>query len=198
MIRMAAGGAVQRVVAWSPSDECGLNMSSKYKYCARLLADVAQDGSRVAFVTMNTRGSEAGTYRVVVIGAKGDTVFSRQYPFSPVAIPHEVSDSLAALAVKEPPLPALLGMGQQAPLPTVYPPVNRVIIGQDGTVWLELRTTNGRKPYIVLDAKGNPRGAVSMPISASILVASLKTIWTVEKDADDLDSVVRYQVNDRR
>jgi hypothetical protein len=78
--------------------------------------------------------------------------------------------------------------------PRVYRPIEGMTIGKDNTTWLVMRPSGATKDLIALNAKGDPIMSVRVPATADLWEASLSRLWLVEKDADDLPSVVRYRI----
>jgi hypothetical protein len=161
------------------------------------------DGTRFGVVT-HSFTDRGGTYRVVVVRTTGDTLFARTYPFVGTPIPPAVRDSAIEAVVSrrlsngslqyEPKVGAQLRDLIKPLTPRVYRPVERMIIGRDNTTWLTMRAQGGTKELVALNAKGDPVMSVRIPATAEVSEASLTTIWLVEKDADDLPSVVRYRI----
>lgn len=187
-------GAFQQVAGWTPNDECGLAMTAQYVNCARIVAEVAPDGSRLGFVQTSTVGANAGTYRVVVLRSNGDTLVSRRYNYTKESIPSSVLDSLKRLAASEPRAPGPLRGANGPPIPKVYPPVVRMLFGQDGGIWLELRPRGRSKEYVILGQSGAVVGRLTVPANVTIRAATGEIAWAVERDDDDLESVRRYRI----
>ena len=69
-----------------------------------------------------------------------------------------------------------------------------MVIGRDQTIWLETWTPAPERSWTVLDARGNPIASVRLPANVMVLAADLTTVWGIETDADDLNSIVRYKL----
>ena len=192
--RVSSAGILLHPVAYTPFDQCGLDMSALARLCQRPLAEIGPNGDRVAMATATTSGAELGTFRVVMIGQAGDTIFARRFPFKPVQIDAHLRDSLTAAAAAGPRPSQMRGMATERPSPKIYPPLIHLVIGRDGTTWVEMRETGAGRPYLVLDPKGNAIGMVTLPMNATIRAASRTTVWATQRDADDVESVVRFRV----
>ena len=160
----------------------------------------AADGRRFAFVTTEQILS-GGTYAVVVINAKGDTVFVRRYPFLGVRIPPSVVDSaIDAMAPKpgqareEGADPSRFQAIARQRIPAVYPPVDHVVLALDHTVWVTLRATPEGREAIVLNARGAVVATVRLPPRSRVQQATSSHLWLTETDVDGLTSVVRYRI----
>lgn len=68
-----------------------------------------------------------------------------------------------------------------------------VIVGRDGSLWLEGWGKNVR-PWTALRPDGSVLGVVNLPGRAKLAVADVRQIWTIELDQDDLPSIVRYRL----
>ena len=75
----------------------------------------------------------------------------------------------------------------------VYGPKD-VTLGLDGTVWIELRSTDRGTPVTVISETGDVIGTLLLPPRSKIQEASMTHLWVMETDALDLVSVVRYRV----
>ena len=192
--RVTSAGILLRPVAYTPFDQCGLDMSPLSKLCQRPIAEIGPNGDRVVMAVAATSGAELGTFQVVVISQAGDTIFARRFPFKAEQIDAHVRDSLTALAAAGPRPPQMRGMVSERPSPRIYPPLKRLVIGRDGTVWVELRVTGAGRPYLVLDPKGNAIGMATLPANVTLMAANRTTIWATQRDADDVESVVRFRV----
>jgi hypothetical protein len=155
------------------------------------------NGTRYAAVT-HTFTERGGTYTVIVVKTNGDTVFSRGYPFSGKPIPAAIRDSaierIRFLKTYEPKIQAALSDLVKPLTPRVYRAVEGLVIGRDNTTWLSMRPEGTTKEVVALNDKGDPILSVRIPANAELKEASLTTLWVVEKDADDLPSIVRYRI----
>ena len=162
------------------------------------------DGSLIAGVVGNVTSDAGGVVTLSLVRATGDTVLARDYPFEGVPVSAAERDSaIAALKPpgNEPPRegPADLYDRRQAiareRIPPVHAPVTGLLIGLDGTIWIQLRETAEGRPTLVLDQRGDPIGSVLLPSNSTIRQATRTRIWVTEVDPFDLVSVVRYRVD---
>jgi hypothetical protein len=203
-LRLSADGVIQRVVAQIPRSGGTVDIRTPgggmvgggVPFFASDLRDPASDGSRIAFVSTTLTGRDANTFRVTVIGAMGDTIFSRAYPFTPVPIPSALFDSAVSARIVRAQVPELKSYYRSVDKPSAYPPVLSVMVGRDGTIWLRLRAIADGRPWLVLDEKGNPIGSLMLSAKQTgIAVADRHNVWTTDSDADGVQSIVRYQVS---
>jgi hypothetical protein len=155
---------------------------------------VSADGSRIAVVTTRMTSPRAGNFRLTLLRETGDTIYSRTYPFTGVPTPRAMAESEVRTAV---------GFFRLAPdaeaemlrrIPEVEPPVDMIVIGRDGVAWVGPYARGREHTWLALDERGEPIGRITLPPRTSISAVSRTHIWVTEKDADDLESVVRYRV----
>lgn len=157
------------------------------------LIEFAPDGSRFLFATADQSTLAGGTHSLTMLRPTGDTVFARSYAYAGEPIPDSVLDRAIARIAPE------SGFGRRARslarqrAPMVYGP-NDVTLGLDGTVWIELRSTDRGTPVTVISETGDVIGTLLLPPRSKIQEASMTHLWVRETDALDLVSVVRYRV----
>ncbi|MDX2262258.1 MAG: hypothetical protein SFU84_11235 [Gemmatimonadales bacterium] len=149
----------------------------------------------MAIVEPESRGGPS--YQVTAIrGDRGDTLFSKRYSFQPIAIPARVIDSTRQEKLRQPGLSPAMKSGYQAlKYPSHYPPIRRVLVGIDGTIWLQ--EENGRtasRRWIVLSASGARLGSIEVPAHVGFGAVSRTRLWTIESDADGVQSIGQYRV----
>jgi hypothetical protein len=175
-------------------------------FFARPQFNASHRGTRIASLTLEYEGPRANTMRMVVISGGGDTVYARNYPFSAAPVPRSVADSaMAAVINRAVSMDVQLNLTGGATLasavragmkiPPVYPAFTSMVIADDGTAWIGLRTESGAPArFMVLDATGNITGIAVMPPRVRPLTVSASHVWGVELDEDDVPSVVRFRV----
>jgi hypothetical protein len=150
----------------------------------------------VASADLEPATGAGARYRITVAGEDGTTQFSRVYPFVPVPVSAASRDSVVAARLKA---FARYGQGFIDAMPKIlpaktYPPVRRIVLGRDGTVWVEERIAASGHFWRILDAKGVVLGTVSLPADVSLARADAHTLWGYETDADGLQGVVRFRL----
>jgi hypothetical protein len=201
IVRVRVDGTFDRVIAWIPENECvvriivqGGSGVTDIPLCARAQRAVAVDGSRIAFAIPGAE-TEGGRYSLVVIGAAGDTILSRQYSHSLVPIPKPIMDSIMARRLEQAQGPELKDAYQSMKPPGSYPPFTRILVGRDNTIWLELFTLSGDRIWQVFDSRGDLLGRVALPRSVFVHAAEESAIWGTDTDDDGLEHVVRYRIS---
>jgi len=203
IVRISAAGSIQRTVARVPRDEGNVIIASGAQrrtmgipYFPRTVWDVSSDGTRVAVVSTSMTGPDSATFRVTVIGAQGDSVFSRRLPFVPMRMTAQSIDSIRTNV--------RTGVGARSAdeirtlvtqrTPRYYPPVAGVRVGRDHTTWVQLRPTADGRPWLVLDSAGAPIGMVTLPKEVMLQEADREHVWGFERSAGRIDALVRYRV----
>ena len=203
-VRVAEDGRHLGRILLSPPDRCRVSYAigsgghgqARYPFCA---SPVATDWSATAGMALAVAGEAGATttpVHVTVLAPNGDTLMRRTLEFDNLDVTQAAVDSqaarLAAIMAGRPPhirdaMPNLAAA-------STWPPVRDIVLGTDGTVWLELEELAPDHRWQVLSAKGELLGLVNTPANFSLRVATQSTIWGLETDADDLQSVVAYQV----
>ena len=193
ILRVSRDGEPSVVAPW-PDDELIVlgDFSSPVPFVFRPRGDFAADGSRFLFMTTDQSTLDP-TYSLTLVRATRDTVFARSYPYPGEPIPDSAMDRGIAERVPENNLARRFRARARELAPVVYPPAD-VTLGLDGTIWVELRRTEGGTPVDVLSESGDPIGSLLLPVRSRIQQASMTHLWVTERDQLDLASVVRYRV----
>jgi hypothetical protein len=133
------------------------------------------------------------TVEVAMMRRNGTVTWKRRVAISPMPMTSAAWDSIIASRRKPTPPPAVEKALAALKAPSKFPPVRTVIVGRDGSLWLEGWGKNVR-PWTALRPDGSTLGIVNLPGRAKLAVADVKQIWTIELDQDDLPSIVRYRL----
>jgi hypothetical protein len=200
------GDSVLDVVAPLPADEGGeITIPSgrgyfrfQVPFFARSDWAVSSDGRRVAILTTDTSDPTHPSFRVRITDAAGHALVNRTFPFEPDPIPPARMDSaIAASAAPRPELRTEMERELRRLAPSIHAAAERVLLGEDGTVWIGLRQTAGGRPWLMLAPDGAPEGRIVLPANATLRVAERTRVWVTERDAFDVESVVRYRLDGR-
>jgi hypothetical protein len=145
-------------------------------------------------------------FRLTRLDLAGDTVFSRSYPFQPQPLPRERIDSVVDAVASR--LHGFVGertgttMGQWLDwvreatyAPAFYSPVDNLLPGADGTIWISLTPTSAAPPqWLVLTEEGEPLFLASTPAGMRLLYANRDFLWGTEKDELEVEYIVRYRI----
>lgn len=199
LARFSPDGDFRNVLAIFQPDGCSVAKATEKSvitriipFCARQLSTQFDGTAGVAALEVSGR-----RYKVVSLGAHGDTLFARDFPFAPIPVSRGALDTLAEQEVrlKKMQSPQTYANSPKVTPAKTFPPVRELVLGRDGTVWLELRTTTGGHTWLMLDPKGNPVGTVVLPNEVTMKVAERGTVWGFVTDDDGLKGVVRYRVS---
>ncbi len=203
IVRIAPSGEFKKRLLARPLDKCIVEYryakgsgTTGIPFCPSPLSTDWDGGTGVASVDVEVSEGKAARYRVTVVDDQGVTRFSRSIGYVPVPATKGAADSLAAIRamiIKDSPPDAVAAMPNPKPYPN-FPPIRRVILGRDYSVWLEERILGPGHRWLVLDPKGVTVGVVTVPSEITLRAAEFGTIWGTITDADDLQGVVRYRV----
>ena len=175
---------------------------------------VSQDAHRIGFLAWHALTSTSGRYTVTVVGAKGDTVFSRSFPCAAAPIPSNLADGAVAQAVRDA-RAELASRGEpfddaaaadlrrrlRAAVPLSRPCVSEVRFGVDNTTWVRLpRDRSGLSEWLGLDEHGQAFGTVGFSEDKVFrnFAISRANLWLIEVAASGVPSVVRYRIEPSR
>ena len=171
-------------------------------FVPRPLYAVSGDGKLLAELTVPLPTQREGEYRVTVLRATGDTVFSKFFPYRGEPISQRSRDS--ALAVVGPVPGHLINVPKDLPervreearsrMPSWWAPLETVLVGLDGSIWVGHRHDGETRSYLILNSDGEIIGDLLVPHSMRIRQATASRIWVTATDADGLSDVVRYRV----
>ncbi len=151
----------------------------------------------LAFADVPEGNPDHPVFRVSLFGYQGDTVFVRDYAYQPIAVTEAMRDSVLERDRKaqEGSPPALRDARPSFELPTTLPPLRRVLIGRDSTVWLEEEDDAPEHRWRVLDLQGELIKLVTVPAAVRLLVAQRDMVWGTETDENDLAAIVRLRIS---
>lgn len=204
VIRADTYGRVQQILARVDDQPQQIEVGSETRRASAPMPlqnlsklELAPDGGRLILAKADLEGEAAGTYAVTSIGLDGDTLFHHRYAFEPFWISDEYADSLVEAGARsmEREHPRLArAYRRRATLPPMMPPVLSLKNGEDGTIWIRLRTRSRDREYLVLDEMGEPLGRVSLPTERPLYMADRSYVWTTERNELDVPTLVRYRI----
>ena len=141
-------------------------------------------------------------FGIRMMSSRGDTLYEREYAYTPEVIPRHVADSViqAALSnILRRPSPGsdelAAAFVKQVIIPAAYPPVSGAVLGDDGRLWIQLRDVRDVRRYIVLDQMGTPSGMIALPLNVVLRAADADHLWAVEIEESGVPSLVRYKID---
>jgi hypothetical protein len=151
----------------------------------------------IASVFTAQRSSHDARYHLRVIGSMhGDTLIDRDYDYRAMPIPSHVVDSVRRQLLSRRGLsPSRKSEYQSVPFPQYFPPVVRILVGMDTSVWLEEpATAPDVHRWRIVDSRGRVVGLATVPGNVTLMDVGLDAAWGTETDADGLQSVVRFRI----
>lgn len=198
LLRVTEEGTILRSIAKLPLEDLQpvrVDRGSTdlvYPLQNRTYFGVSQDGMRIVLVRANVAGKDSGTIGVTSLNERGDTTFTRRYPFTAQPMTQRTRDSL---------LRRYGNPEQRADverrIPPVLPPVGGLVIGRDRTVWIELRPAPGdtaARPILVIDARGDVVGTFDLPRRSYVVNGDRGHVWVTEKKGLVVTSLARFRL----
>lgn len=193
-LRVGPDGTVRQIVAWLPTSQTCDGQRVSIPFCQEPIDAVSADGRRIVFGASQPGVASVARLRLTALGESGDTVFSRSVEAPLSRIPGRVIDSTRSAKASRAPNPQARDEILRMRMPTHYPAFERLVAGQDGTVWVELRSEGDDREWLLLASNGNTLGRVRLPRSVKIMAASRNQIWGVIENVDGELGIVRYAV----
>lgn len=185
--------------------QAGAFLFAPVPFAHRVTTIVSPTGDRVGYVTTRITTPTGGMFRATLVRPTGDTVFTREYPFTSEPITKRMADSVydrmtSAHRGGTPEDLELLRRVRES-IPSVRAPFSSSLVGSDGTLWLRRERTSSAAPaeLLVIGPTGDIAGTVVLPrASLTVRTATRSSVWATETDADGFLSVVRFRVEPPR
>jgi hypothetical protein len=144
-------------------------------------------------------------FRLIRIGAAGDTVFSRRFRYTPALVSKILGDSITRERLQRVREIARLSGENEKDLLAVYgevfsaemqrPPITDVIISLDNQVWLkEFRTGSDWNSWLVLDSQGRLTHKVRVPGTWKVRAALADHVIATTTDPQNVPQVIKARV----
>ncbi len=204
-LRVTPEGQIVRLLAVQSADRCEVRYAigatgsgvTNVPFCAHPLDTSWDGGADLGLLSVTPPEQGDPSYSITVVTPSGDTAFTREFSYTPIPVTQHAIDSLDVLLeqsyAKVPP-----AMRNARPHPTpaeTFPPVDRIVLGRDHTVWLEEHTVDPGHHWLMLSPAGDPVARVTLSPTVKLMAAEHGTIWGTEEDADGLLGIVRYRVS---
>lgn len=171
-------------------------MITSQPFSDETLWDLTKDGTSLVLVDRIVADADGPTtFRLSRVTLRGDTSFSKGIPYEPVPVSAPHLDSVVrrafggGTAVKEADARKVLF------LPKYYPPVSRLVAGDDGTIWIAREQRLDRRVrWEVYGPDGAPLGRLEVPPGLTVYAADHTRLLGVDTDDLDVPYVVRYDV----
>jgi hypothetical protein len=166
------------------------------------LLEPTKDGSGIVVITrrVSSRNLQA-TFTVTCLSARGDTVFSRDFPYQPVSLSDRKFDAGLSDITRLPGLPKGMqfnpdDLATNAYRPKYLPPIRFVTVASDGNIWLFRQGDESARStsYLVLRPSGTPLATVDVPLREKVVDAFGTRVWTVSIDSGDAPAISLYRI----
>ncbi|HEX9563152.1 MAG TPA: hypothetical protein VF981_04245, partial [Gemmatimonadaceae bacterium] len=203
ILRVDNEATLQRVIGWRHPSPCVTSLRRSeggffalaLPLCVTPPLEYAADSRRVAIATFDTPAGRTGSYQVSVVSDTGDTLFARRYDYPVVPIPSRLLDSVRTAQAALRAAPDIVALRRSMKLPETWPPIERLVLGRDETVWIEQYTRAGNRVWQVLNARGDVEGQAAVPRGVRLMAVSREAVWGTDTDEDGLQHIVRYVVS---
>jgi len=157
-------------------------------------------GARIGVLATRDLDPTSGAYRVTVVDARGEEVFSREIAYEPVPVPDPVRDSAIQRVADrgEGVVRREMADRLREATPAFFPEAERLVLGSGGRVWVGLRERNDGNPWLVLSPAGEPWGRAVLPSNVRLETVTRTHVYGTERDEFDVESVVRYRIGRTR
>jgi hypothetical protein len=165
------------------------------------LVQPAKDGASIVIVDQKRNSSvNVPTFTVTKLSPRGDTVFSRQIPYSRellndqqyVAALEEIAQMLTR--VRPGVLVSMDDLKSNSYRPYYLPPVKSLAVASDGTIWIHRHTPTNTSSYLVLGIDGNPIATTEVPRGQRVIESNGSTVWTLPIRHDQESIVSSYRI----
>ena len=169
------------------------------------IGQIAPDGStflleRYAYES----GDSEPAFRLTHRSAAGDTLFSRSYGYELTPLPPAVVDSVldgraeswSEIRQETSYDEMRERLAEALFVPEFLPPVDGMVLGRDGTVWLKPYALGDAETlrWLMLDASGDVEAYVDLPADLRVLATDRRNVWGSTTDELDVPYLVRYRV----
>lgn len=175
-------------------------------YTASPLVAIASDGS--GFLSASWDDGDPGRLELTKYSPEGAPTWSRSLTYQPVRISDDEREAWvdAGVEASSQHIEAARSRGRVPSgsarelvtsalyLPEFVPPVTAVVLGHDGTVWLQTERRDDASVWLVLDEGGDPVFRVQLPAGLTVRDASVGVVWGTESDQLDVPFVVRLNI----
>jgi hypothetical protein len=135
------------------------------------------------------------TFTIQTFDASGRRAAVRSYAYLPIPITERLRDSVANAALVDAPPEVQRAYREQAVVPKHFPPVTDLVVGRDGTIWVQREKTNANPPtWNVIDSAGTMIGRAMIPKGVRVVYADRSQVLGVERDSDGIFSIARFRV----
>lgn len=143
-------------------------------------------------VSRSETSGKASLVDVHLRSTSGQDLFRRTLKIPAGRVPPASIDSVLAVARLIRPISAS-ELRRTLIVPDLMPPLARVYVSSSGSVVLQLQPGGPTIRYVALNARGDSVGTFTLPRSFEARLAVEGALWGVERDQDDVPTIVRYR-----
>jgi hypothetical protein len=169
---VTADGEMRAPLVTTPPLDCPSGSGIQLPFCTKPIVAGAPDGGRIVSATLLSRRS--GTLRVelVAVESSGATAFRTAVDIPEVSITRKIADSVKnGIANYRGTPPDLAAQVRAAKMVEHFPPVDHLIVGRDGGVWLRVRVAPNSYRFRRFDRLGKYLGEADAPTKLRLLAA---------------------------
>lgn len=170
-------------------------------WCQRPQRHISAPSARFALVVPAVEGREPGKLTVLVLDSTGRRLLDREIALRLTrATNAQRAEVRASLLTPGGPFgiqPEQRKAVEALQIPDVFPLVDRLCLGADGTIWLRRGGWGDVREWLVLDPAGNPFATFQLPATSTILNADRRGAWGFEVGEDDAPRFVRWRLQGR-
>ncbi len=157
-----------------------------------IVAEARRGDGAILALRAPTGNPAPGTFRLIRVDAAGDTVFDRAFTFEPVPVP---SDTLARY-LSEVSEARRAAVRETTWAPEFRPPVDDVVQGTDGTIWLKRETFADSVEWWAIDQRtGDHFGTLALPPGTRLVESRADQVIAVRTDEFGVEYVQRLHLN---
>ena len=169
-----------------------------------LLMASAPDGRSVVLVDRRSAATEGqAEFTIRRIAEDGGTLLERRVCYRPLPMsPEDQADTIARqarmLTDGRGDLPLALAeerVRAALELPEFWPPVDRLVVGTAGEIWLRREVRDGLVPWEIRNEEGELTGALVLPADEDVLAVDGDVVWTQRFDDWDVPLIVRNRLS---
>ena len=178
-------GMLQRQQPWSDDD----------------LYTLGADGGEIVVIERPIAESTSPThFRMIAYRPDGRVIFQRQILYTPVPLTTKRFDveveRNAKLILKgfSGISEARRAVAAQLFRPRFQPAANRILVGRDHSIWVNVSREANDSTWLVFDSRGIQVATILVPSRGKLLAVSLTGAWGVEMDLDDVPVPMHYRI----
>lgn len=138
---------------------------------------------------------DAGTIRVTAINAAGDTVWTRDIPYTPAPLEPGLADNARADLLSHYGKRYLESEIRRALyVPAFRTPVSAAVASTNGALWIRWDEHTRPASYTLLTPTGELAGEAAAAPAVRLRWVSDSVAWGEELDANDVPTLVRYRI----